>query len=116
PEHYFAPNALFIAIKNKWPSEVLDFLLNYGANIDQLDNDGNHLLLWTVMNKDKNKKNKNKESKDDIKPNAIDWVLEHSYIASDPDILRAAEKYVAMFSKQKKIINRWKNAPKDRQR
>ncbi|CAG8501840.1 20381_t:CDS:2 [Gigaspora margarita] len=115
PECYFAPNALFIAIKNKWPFEVLDFLLNYGANIDQLDNDGNHLLLWTVMDRN-DKKNKNKESKDEMKPNSIDWVLEHSYKASEPDILKAAEKHVPMFSRQKNIIKRWRNAPKERQR
>ncbi|CAG8784242.1 5281_t:CDS:1, partial [Dentiscutata erythropus] len=119
PEPYFAPNALFIAIKNKWPNEVLDLLLNHGANIDQLDKNGYHLLLWTVMDKkDKNNK-KNKESKDEMKPCAMDWVLEHSYEASDPKNLGAAEKYISRnpFSTKRRIFARWKNrSPEYRQR
>ncbi|CAG8754011.1 19490_t:CDS:1, partial [Racocetra fulgida] len=117
PDRYFAPNALFIAIKNKWPIETLNSLLNHGANIDQLDEENNHLLIWTVMDKTDKKSKKDKESKDDIKYQSIDWVLEHSYLASEPDNLRAAEKYISKFGERRNIITRWKKAtPEDRQR
>ncbi|CAG8448236.1 7321_t:CDS:2 [Acaulospora morrowiae] len=93
PGKVHAPNALFLAIRYRWPVEVLKLLSIYGADKEKEDDDGNDLLLLTVA-PEKGKK----------QIESMIWVLENSRRATQDKNIKEARKHTELMSKEWKIL------------
>ncbi|CAG8700351.1 2383_t:CDS:1, partial [Acaulospora morrowiae] len=93
PEPFIATNALFMAIKYHWSTEILDCLKRFGVNDKEKDVNGNNILVFSILER---------------QIDSISWLLNNYSWTNDPIILKESIKYTKYFSKERKIIKSWR--------
>ncbi|RIA79401.1 kinase-like domain-containing protein [Glomus cerebriforme] len=92
PWNFDAKTALFQAVKNKWPNNVLELILRYGVDVKAVNKDGINVLAIATLDKNLS---------------IMTWMLENISRVNEKDCIKIAKKFAGNFTtKEYQLLNK----------
>jgi ankyrin repeat protein len=87
-----AKTALLQAVRNKWPTSVLEIIIKHGVDVKAVNKDNMNVLAIAAQNKDSD---------------TLAWMLDNIYILNDSDCIKIAKKFSGKFTtKESRILSK----------
>ncbi|CAG8705619.1 17398_t:CDS:2, partial [Rhizophagus irregularis] len=90
-----AKTSLLQAVRNKWPTTVLELIVKHGVDVKAINNEGMNALAIATQHKDMT---------------TMTWMLDNISIISDSDSIKIAKKFAGNFTtKESQLLSKKRN-------